>query len=339
MFGSRTARRATASVVLDIEGKREETPAEHSAPEPAHNGSSVSRIKDTIKTLVSIAAAQGSSISSTELFLLLPPGLFDSSTDLESFLEYDAGLGLDILVRDGQVTLKGLDHLARGRPAQVSLSAERVEIAQAFSDRLVSICPWIDLVSISGSTAYAAGKPNDDVDFYIVTRRNRLWVTLLIAMLAARFHKTKNPDSPQFCFNRIQEDDECRNSFKALQDPLFAREVLSLRILGGHRYYIELVKSASWMERLFPGLVHEVLTSAPVRTIVGDQDREVWSIVNGIAFVILPPYLALVGAWRNRRLARQGRHESRFRTVIRRGFFAYESRKYDLLRDIYRKVF
>jgi hypothetical protein len=249
------------------------------------------------------------------------------------------GLDQELLVRDGQVTLKALEDLALGRPEQVSLSTQLAQIAQSFSDRLVAVCPWLHLVAISGSTAYAGSNPHDDVDFYIVTRRNRLWVTLLVAMLSARFQHMENPDSPQLCFNRIEEDNECRYSFKTPQDPLFARESLSLRILDGHAYYAERVKSATWMEYLFPRLYRDVLKNAAVRTRAGDARSDVWSIVNEIAFMILPPYLALMGAWRNHRLTRQARYGARFRTVIRRGFFAYESNKYDRLREIYQKVF
>jgi hypothetical protein len=248
-------------------------------------------------------------------------------------------LGQELLVCDGQVTLKGLEDLALRRPEQVSLSTQLAQIAQSFTDRLVAVCPWVRLVAISGSTAYAGSNPRDDVDFYIVTRRNRLWVTLLFAMLTARFQHMENPDSPPLCFNRIEEDDECRYSFRTPQDPLFARESLSLRVLDGQAYYAERVKSAIWMEHLFPRLYCDVVKNAAARTRADDAHSDVWSIVNEIAFMILPPYLAFVGAWRNRRLTRQARYGARFRTVIRRGYFAYESNKYDRLREIYQKVF
>jgi hypothetical protein len=307
--------------------------------EPAEDASRISRISNRIRTLVSVAAAHGSSISSAELVLLLPIGLFKSPKELESYLENDATLSQELLVSDGQITLKGLERLARGTPDRIDLSTRRAQIAESFSDRLVRACPWIRLVAISGSTAYAGNNPDDDLDFYIVTRRNRLWATLLFAMLAARLYKLENSESPQLCFNRFQEEDECQDSFRSLQDPLFAREALSLRVLRGQSYYNELVRSASWMQHFFPGLFRQVLASAPLPTQVNETDSRVWSIVNGMAFVVLPPYLALVGAWRNRRLAHEARLDARFRTVIQRGFFAYESKKYDHLRDIYRQVF
>jgi hypothetical protein len=288
---------------------------------------------------VGIAAARRSSISSEELYLLLPQGAFASSGELESFVEYDTSLNQTLLVRDGQVTLKQSESLARGRVEQVRLSEERAEVAQSFCDRLVMACPWIRFVAISGSTAYAGSNPHDDVDFYIVTRRNRLWVTLLIAMLVARFHRIKNTGLPQLCFNRIEEEDESRDSFGLPQDPLFAREALSLRVLEGHAYYRELVESASWMEDFFPALFRQVLASPALDTLVNDLSGRAWSIVNGIVFGVLVPYLLVVGDWRNRRLVRHGNMDARFRTITKRGFFAYESLKFDVLRDAYKKVF
>lgn len=293
-----------------------------------------------IQTLVSIAAAHESSISTEELLLLLPQGAFASSAELESFVGYDPPLRGELLVRDGEITLKGSEPLARSRAEQVNLSAQRLGIARSFSDRLVGLCPWIRLVAISGSTAYGGTRPDDDVDFYLVTRRNRLWVTLLFAMLAARFHRMRDSNTPQFCFNRILEENECRDAFHSTQDPLFAREALRLCILEGRAYYQELLDSAPWMGDVFPALFRRALTTTPISDPLGDNaDGRVWSIVNGIVFAALAPYLTIMGLWRNNRLLRAGNLDARFRTMIRRGFFAYESRKYDLLSETYQKVF
>ena len=339
-FGNRASRRETASAVLDFKPERDAARLGNPNSGQASVGTRASRIRPIIQTVVSIAADHGSSISSEELLVLLPEGVFDSSADLESFVEGDASLGHELKVLDGQITLRGLERLASGRPDQIRLSDQRALTAQAFSDRLIIACPWIRVVGISGSTAYAGSKPQDDVDFYLVTGRNRLWITLLFAMISARFHRRKSPDSPQFCFNRILEENECRDAFCSKKDPLFAREALNLRILQGRDYFRELLSSATWMEGLFPGLFRQALGLAIVRkSNVKKADRRVWSIVNGVAFAGLVPYLTIVGIWRNHRLQRAGKVDARFRTITRRGFFAYESKKYDLLRDAYSKVF
>ena len=339
-FGNRASRRETASAVLDFKPERDAARLRNPSSARPSVSTHTSRIRPIIQTLVSIAADHGSSISSAELLVLLPEGVFDSSADLESFVKGDASLGHELKVLDGQITLRGFERLAGRRPGQIRLSEQRALTAQAFSDRLMIACPWIRVVAISGSTAYAGSKSQDDVDFYLVTGRNRLWITLLFAMISARFHRRKSPDSPQFCFNRILEENECRDAFRSKKDPLFAREALNLRILQGGDYFRELLSSATWMERLFPGLFRQALGPAIVRKPnVEKADRRVWSIVNEVAFAGLAPYLTIVGIWRNHRLLRAGRVDARFRTITRRGFFAYESKKYDLLRDTYSKVF
>ena len=289
---------------------------------------------------MTIAAAHESSISTAELLQLLPEKSFESPLELERFLDIDSKLGQMLMVTAGEVTLKGLDQLVRRRPEQVRLSANRLQVAETFTNRLARLCPWIRLAAVSGSTAYAGTKDDDDIDFFVVTDLNRLWVTLLIAMVGARLGRLRNRNLPTFCFNRITEEDECRDAFNLAREPLFAREALNLRVLRGRRYYRELIDSAAWMAGLFPGRYRQALDSTPFLSEETNNRHGIfWSVANRVAMIILVPYTSLMSMWRNRRLERAGRIDARFRTVFRRGFFAYESIKYDLLRDAYKEAF
>lgn len=293
-----------------------------------------------IRALVTIALEHDASISSEDLFSLLPRDAFSSTEDLEAFLREDSGLRDAIHVNRREVTLKGSENLTLREPEGTGLSGWRSEMARSFTRRLVQICPWVRLVALSGSMAYRRAKREDDVDFFIVTRRNRVWITLLVAMLAARIRRMRDKDLAVLCFNRILDEDACRDAFKSAQDALFAREALSLTLLRGHAFYRDLLESAPWMARVFPRLFEKAL-GPPNLSDEGadDRDRAISSILNGASFVALAPYLIIVGHWRNRSLERSGNLDARFRTVIRRGFFAYESRKYDLLREAYRESF
>jgi len=237
--------------------------------------------------------------------------------------------------------LWGSEELARDRIAQIELTAQRLQLAKSFSEQLMKACPWIRLAAISGSTAYATSRPQDDIDFFLVTRGKRLWVTLLIAMILARFRRLKNPTSPQLCFNRISEERECREEFRSVRDPLFAREALNLRVLAGQSHYRDLLSVAPWMGDVFPRLYSRLaVRDRSIQTNeVTFTARRHWWIANAIAFAILAPYLMMVGSVRNHRLLRHGAEQARFQTILRRGFFAYESNKYELLRDRYSKVF
>ena len=337
---NRTLHQQSAAAILGIKGTREESPPPPGMAEARPLADPRAGIREKIRTLVSIAASNDSSISTAELFLLLPSGAFSGADELDSFVCHDPTLHGDLIVIGGEIAFRGSEELARRRMDQIRLSAGRLELARSFSDQLVKLCPWIRLAAISGSTAYAATKKRDDLDFFIVARRNRLWITLVVAMLTAKIGRTRNRDLPVFCFNRILEEGECARVFGSPRDPLFAREALNLRILGGSNYYREVLISASWIDHLFPALFRQIVNSIDAPdAITSNENGRFWSILNWAALAALAPYLTFAGLWRNNRLRRAGNFDAQFRTIIRRGFFAYESTKYDLLRETYRRAF
>ena len=326
-----------------VDGESARTiPERRSLPTSAPEGveAALPCLREKVRTLVSIAASNGSSISSAELFLLLPSDTFVSPKGLEDFVSRDSSLQKEMVVSRSEIAFRGSEDLTRSRAEQVRQTARRVRLAQYFADRLVAICPWLRLVAISGSTAYGGTKARDDIDFFVVTRRHRLWVTLLLAMVLAKIYRMRNSSVPVYCFNRILDESQCPDAFRTLQEPLFAREALSLRVLKGQPFYRGLLQSASWMEKVFPGLYHQASTELHV-TAPASADREprLWTIANWIAFASLAPYITLASLLRNGRLQKAGNVDARYRTIIRPGFFAYESRKFDLLRDAYRRAF
>jgi len=289
---------------------------------------------------VSIADSTDSSIGSDELLLLLPLGSFASAAELEEFVSSDPELAERLVVHKGAIAFVGSERFARQQADRAELTVQRISLARCFSARLVTVAPWVRLVAITGSTAYQGTKPLDDLDFFVVTEKNRLWITLLFALVLAKRQGIRDRGLPVHCINRMLEERECEEAFRHPQGPLFAREALSMRVLAGPDYYRNLIRSAPWMARIFPGLYHRNVGAEPERDAdrpVG-ADRPAW-LLNWIALFGLAPYLVLIGAWRNTRLQRSRNLEARFSTRIRRRFFAYESRRYEILMESYRKAF
>ena len=296
-------------------------------------------IRRKIIALASIASSHESAITSAEVLQLLPIGTFHSAEDLESFVGNDPILRTDLVIEGGELGWRTAAQPNRRRQQDI-LTEQRVRIAQVFGRRLARWCPWLRLVAISGSMAFGGTNPNNDIDFFVVTGPNRAWITLLIAMLGARFGHRVHPNWPVFCFNRVIEENECRDAFRTPQDPLFAREALSLRVLEGPLFHQELLCSASWMKEVFPELYRTALSTADgAATKVERREGRLWSVANVGARAILAPYLTIVGLVRNKRLLRDGNSTARFRTVIEHGFFAYESEKYERLRATYKEAF
>ncbi len=306
----------------------------------SRGGDDLDALRERIRTLVGIAAENRSTMSPEELQVLLPPAAFANADAIAQFIQDDRVLRVELIVADREVAPRAAPGLITGRKEQRRLTDQRLRQADVFAASLERCSPGLELMAISGSVAYGGTKVDDDIDFYIVTRADGLWITLLIAMGLARLHRLRRPETPVFCFNRLEEADGCRARFRNSGEPLFAREALSLRVLRGAGFYRNLLESAPWMERWFPALYRKRVdeTGAPgaARAAHGSP---LWRAANATAFLVLGPYLWAMGAIRNRRLRREGRTQAVFRTVVEPKFCAYESRKYDHLDDEYRRAF
>ncbi len=316
-------------------------------PTAPHVGRAATGVQDDLLaararllTLVSIAARNGSSISTTELQPLLPGALFEDPESIERFVEEDDRLREALQVRWGEVFPRGAPDLAARRAAQRRLAEERLRIAESFVPRLIRLGPGLEVLAVSGSTAFGGAEPEDDIDFFLVAARGRLWVQLLGAMAIAKLHRMANPGTPTFCFNRATELEPCREVFLYPGDALFAREALSLKVLHGGGRFRELLRSAAWMSAHFPGLYRGAVRVDSAGDPEPPRPRSaLWSLANVAGFLVLAPYLSLVGIVRNARMRRQGRTEALFRTVVRYRFFSYESNKFEALREQYARSF
>ena len=286
-----------------------------------------------------VAAANESSISLEELLGLLPPGLFPSAEALGRFIAADENLARRLATTGGEVTPRGREALAAQRLRQRNLAERRIAEAGRFLDHLGKVCPWVELAGVSGSTAYGGAKPTDDIDFFLVTRRRRLWATMLLALLRAKVERLRFPGAPVYCFNRLLERAACGRAFQERRDALFAREALNLRVLRGGLLYHDLLTSASWMAGPFPGLYAARLSGGGRAVPQEDAGGPAGRVLNAAALLVLGPYLWLAGLSRNARLRREGRDKECFRVVVRPDVCATESVLYDELREEYRRAF
>lgn len=299
-----------------------------------------SEARARIRTLVSIAAGHGTSVSAQELHDLLPADSFEDAAAVERFVAEDELLNRELQVVRGEVVPRRAVDLVERRSAQRQLTAERMRLAESFVGRLARVCPEPELVAVSGSTAFSGSQPEDDVDFYVVTRPGRTWITLLVAMGLSKLDRLRDPRTPTFCFNRVVEGPGCIASFGRPGDALFAREALSLRVIRGRAFFHRLLEIANWMDGLFPRRYRtDLAESAGAPPSTGRGGWAAWSLANFVAFLGLAPYLWLAGLVRNVRLSRQGRREALFRTAVSLRSFSYESRKFERLREQYARDF
>ncbi len=306
----------------------------------ADGGDALQDARARIRAIVSIASGHGSSVSTEEIHLLLPAGAFENPEAVERFVARDEVLRTELGVQRGEIFSRPDANAAKRRGAQRALTADRLRLAEAFASRLVRRCPGVRLVAVSGSTAFGAAEPDHDVDFFVVTGRSRMWITLLLSMTMARIDRLRDARTPTLCFNRVVETEPCVTSFSCPGDPLLAREALSLKVVHGRGFYRKLLRDAAWMERFFPNLYRASLLACEAGAEpLEPRGSAAGSFANLAAYLSLAPYLWLAGLVRNVRLRRQGRPDALFRTVVGFRFFSYESRKFEVLRERYAREF
>jgi hypothetical protein len=113
--------------------------------------------------------------------------------------------------------------------------------------RLIYSFPFVRAVMISGSLSKDFMEKSGDIDFFIVTKPGRVWITrglLALFQRVALFNSHK-----YFCVNYYLDHDHLsldeRNIFTAT-------ELITLKPMRGNEFYDSLLKENSWVKEFYP---------------------------------------------------------------------------------------
>jgi predicted nucleotidyltransferase len=91
-----------------------------------------------------------------------------------------------------------------------NIESKKEEIRALVS--FISNIPWVQAVIITGSVAVGTMKPQDDIDFLIVTQSNRLWLVrplvVLFGLFKGRRRSWSHEEPNSWCFNFWLEETE-----------------------------------------------------------------------------------------------------------------------------------
>ena len=154
--------------------------------------------------------------------------------------------------------LSGREKIAAVR-RQRELISERKYVRALKLAQILRRFPWVRAVFITGALAAGNAEKEADLDFMVVTRRNRVWlarlgVYLLFSVLGWKRPREVEEAPDQVCLNMFLAEDELavpdeeQNLFTAhevaLARPLWARDFLHHRFLGEN----------SWVKNFLPNL-------------------------------------------------------------------------------------
>lgn len=179
---------------------------------------------------------------------------------------------LSALITDGLVFEVGDFYAIRN---EVSLAKKRNESASRAhqyhfqaqkKSKLISKFPFVRGVFISGSLSKGVMHEDGDIDFFIITRPNRLWVARTLLILYKKIFLLNS--RKYFCINYLVDENsldiEQKNRFTAV-------ELLSLLPMINEEMHHNLIRNNTWVEKYFSGHYHqnleiEPLNSYPVKT-------------------------------------------------------------------------
>lgn len=132
-----------------------------------------------------------------------------------------------------------------------------------FLTQILKVIPWIKLVGISGGLAMDNASKADDIDLFIVTSKNRLWISrlLALALLSLTGQRRKVEDSGRkiagkLCLNILLEEDRLEQGSK---DIYLAHEVLQMRVVwqrdGVYGKYLE---DNQWAFKFLPNWTTDI---------------------------------------------------------------------------------
>lgn len=115
----------------------------------------------------------------------------------------------------------------------------------------------IQLIGLSGTCAMMNAEKDDDIDFFIITSRNRLWtgrfVALLLAQIMGLRRKRGVAKAPnKVCLNLFFDEANLRVP-KRKQNSFTAREILQMKpLINKNQIYEQFLNANSWIYRFFP---------------------------------------------------------------------------------------
>jgi hypothetical protein len=293
-----------------------------------------------IEAFCQIARENGAAISLRELIELAAidasehelATAFDSDSKLRSKYLLDSGYVLERLDTAGETSHQKVEEEEKRRErAKANLAR-----ASAFGAALKS---GTVVVSVSGANSFLSARENEDIDFFCVTKTNGMWPFMLRALVLARIHRLANRDVPELCFSCVMDEKWAAHSFRKKQPPIFARDALTAKVIGGRSAYHALLEEAPWMGDYFPAFYNMRLreTRPHERETARDgAGRKGGSaVLNAFLYHTLGRFLRIKSWTLNRKLTKAGWVSAVFETRVGVGHYIYESNRYRKLRKMY----
>lgn len=244
-----------------------------------------------------------------------------------------------LLANNGQSLSKRFD--------REQMSAVKLNSAENFATTLAKGVPFIKTIAVTGSVAYGSAEKWDDIDLFIVTKQNRLWLSALMMLVYVRLAKLlhlRPTHLSLFCLSYVHDElGFATEASKNMHSPLFAREILKAKPIAGKANYRKLLQGHDWVKEIYTAPYRDKMSEFEKNGINGISKRErAWAGIEisldwaeGLAYTFLSRYLRLRAYLTNLRLKSEGKNNRVFKPKLSRMSCVYTSNFYEWLHALW----
>ncbi len=128
------------------------------------------------------------------------------------------------------------------------LATDRMRTARRYAG-IISNFPYVRAVFISGSLSKHVMRPDSDIDFFIITKPNRLWICRSFLTLFKKLFLANSYHN--FCINYYIDS----NSLEISDKNIFtATEIAFLLPMYNYKLYTEFMKANQWYRSEYPNI-------------------------------------------------------------------------------------
>ena len=157
--------------------------------------------------------------------------------------------------KNGYYFLSGREEVVEKRIKRKKESGKKLDFARKIIKKLSRI-PTVLFIGISGGLALENAEEKDDVDLFVITLKNNLWITRLILVFLligmGQYRGRGKKESQKVCLNMLI-DEEALMFEKDRQDLYTAHEIVQLRpMFDRDNTYNKFLSANKWIDRFLP---------------------------------------------------------------------------------------
>lgn len=161
-----------------------------------------------------------------------------------------------VVLKNGFYCFKNRTKIINKRIRREEESIKKLQLAQKIILKLCLV-PTVQLIGISGALAMKNSEKNDDIDLFIIAKKNTLWITrffllLLLEIFGRRRKRNEIDPSDKFCMNMLI-DESLLLLPKERQNLYSAHEIVQLMpVFQRENMHEKFIKVNKWVNKFLP---------------------------------------------------------------------------------------